>query len=65
MPFRITRPSNSAHVPYSMNEISKRLSDLIEVDVVPAETGEVELDYGNDPTKPAFARRILPEKPKQ
>lgn len=61
MPIRINRSGMSAHIPYAVNQISfntkERLVNFVEKEIIKEE--KFELDYDNDPTKPAVLRRVL------
>ena len=56
MPFKIVRPALSSHIPYSINQLPRKLSDMIEKEVLPE--NKTELVYSIDPTKPATEQKI-------
>ncbi len=59
LPIRINRPSQSNHVPYSINYLSKNLAGQIERQVDNRIRQEDLVEYDADPTKPAHSRKII------
>jgi hypothetical protein len=59
LPIRLNRPSHSNHVPYSINYLSKSLASQVERHIVPEIKQEDLVEYGADPKKPAFSRKII------